>query len=410
MEALPPPLRRCSLNGLKLSALVFILCWTAGSVSAENCSPPNFYTSLPRDRDWFYGVARDSDTDRARDAAVRNLGKQVSGGIEGWDEKQAAAIARHGRDRASADKAVDAVLIKTPLAGWEQDDFVRCSGYSYVLVRIQKEKARAFFRENKILEKTIIVIEGGKTFKDPKDCKRHLSDYASQRGELDETSARRVDILARAEKSCAQLDPRDVPLQTELLQKLWMAAQARKSTIAVYLSQRLSKESTVEGRLAALRLAEQAKLGSQGQAEGLRRLMLEHFDALSRPFGDLSQTQGRQAGALTMLVTRWPSSLAQELKVCAMRRESTADDHDSEVCFSLSHLSLRAQWATALCCLQVPKEQSCTMELMKAAEEACPDRVDRACFQRASALVKEATGAELSWIDPFPRADLSKEK
>ncbi len=133
---------------MKINIFVILLFWTAGSVSAEDCSPPSFYASLPRDREWFYGVARDSDPDRAREAAVRNLGKQVSGSIDGWDEKQVATIAGPGRGRAAVAEAVDSILTQTPLAGWEQDDQARCNGYSYVLVRVQKEKAQSFLAEN----------------------------------------------------------------------------------------------------------------------------------------------------------------------------------------------------------------------------------------------------------------------
>ena len=51
---------------MKRAPLVFALCWTAGNIAAEECSPPSFYASLPRDGEWFYGVARDPDTDNIR--------------------------------------------------------------------------------------------------------------------------------------------------------------------------------------------------------------------------------------------------------------------------------------------------------------------------------------------------------
>ena len=124
------------------------LFWGGSNASAEDCVPPTFYTSLPRDDEWFYGVARDTDTEKARESAVRNLGKQVSGGIEGWDDRKIAEIAGPGQDRARVSDAVETVLSQTPLAGWEQDDDRRCNGYSYVLVRVQKEKAERFLAEN----------------------------------------------------------------------------------------------------------------------------------------------------------------------------------------------------------------------------------------------------------------------
>lgn len=125
---------------------LLILC--AISAAAEDCTPPTFYSSLPRDADWYYGTGRDADTDKARDSAVRNLGKQVSGSIEGWDDASVVAIAGPGHDRTAIASAVESVLGTTPLAGWEQDDFQRCNGLSYVLVRVEKAKAERFLAEN----------------------------------------------------------------------------------------------------------------------------------------------------------------------------------------------------------------------------------------------------------------------
>src|ERR1700674_2608681 len=102
--------------------LAHSLIWSSSDAGATDCVPPGFFTSLPRDNEWFYGVARDTDTEKAREAAVQNLGKQVSGGIEGWDDRQISEIAGPGQDRARVTEAVETILSQTPLAGWEQDD------------------------------------------------------------------------------------------------------------------------------------------------------------------------------------------------------------------------------------------------------------------------------------------------
>ncbi len=111
----------------------------------EDCIPPSFYTSLPRDRDWYYGTAADPDTDEARDLALRNLGKQVTGDVRGWTDADIQRLAGAGQNRTMVALNVGKLLPQsTLLAGWEQDDFERCNGRSYVLVRIEKEKVRKF--------------------------------------------------------------------------------------------------------------------------------------------------------------------------------------------------------------------------------------------------------------------------
>jgi hypothetical protein len=92
---------------------------------SEACVPPVFYESLPRDRDWYYGAGKSPDTGLAREAAVRNLIKQASS-----EELAAGGV---------------------PLAGWEQDDYRRCAGFSYVLVRIKQEQAQKSINDSAIL-------------------------------------------------------------------------------------------------------------------------------------------------------------------------------------------------------------------------------------------------------------------
>ncbi len=122
-----------------------LLLLASAAAAKEDCVPPAFYTSLPRDREWYYGVARDPDTDKARDQALRNLGKQVGGDVEGWPKEKVAAVAGPCRDKWEVAASVGKLLPRsTLLAGWEQDDFLRCGGFSYVLVRIEKERVERF--------------------------------------------------------------------------------------------------------------------------------------------------------------------------------------------------------------------------------------------------------------------------
>jgi len=134
---------------LKMSALgiAFLALTAAAAAAKETCEPPVFYRSLPRDREFYYGVARDTDTDKARDQAIRNLGKQVTGEAEGWPQETLDHIAGPGHDRWEVASAVGRLLPSSSLlAGWEQDDFTRCQGFSYVLVRIEKARVERFVR------------------------------------------------------------------------------------------------------------------------------------------------------------------------------------------------------------------------------------------------------------------------
>lgn len=125
------------------------LLLAAVASAKEDCVPPRFYAALPRDREWYYGAARDVDTDKARDLALRSLGKQVTGDVESWQDAEIEKIAGPCRDRWEVARQVGKLLPQsTLLAGWEQDDFERCGGQSYVLVRVEKERVARFIREN----------------------------------------------------------------------------------------------------------------------------------------------------------------------------------------------------------------------------------------------------------------------
>jgi hypothetical protein len=114
-----------------------------GSRDDAHCSPPAFYGTLARDSDWFYGVGKGPDADQARDAALANLAKQVTGHVVETPSVAAGAGQRE------ASKGLDDLPTETGLlAGWEQDDFRRCDGVSYVMVRIGKERIRKFLASN----------------------------------------------------------------------------------------------------------------------------------------------------------------------------------------------------------------------------------------------------------------------
>jgi hypothetical protein len=141
-----------------LGALFFAgLSLPIQAAAKEDCVPPGFYTSLPRDRDWYYGVARDTDTEQARLQSLRNLGKQVTGDLEAWQPADIEKLAGPGQDRWEVAAQVGRLLPKsTLLAGWEQDDFARCDGLSYVLVRIEKDRVARYIRESQPFRKDLL--------------------------------------------------------------------------------------------------------------------------------------------------------------------------------------------------------------------------------------------------------------
>jgi hypothetical protein len=133
-----------------------VLLALAASAAAEDCAPPSFYTSLPRDRDYYYGVARDPDTDKARDQAIRNLGKQVTGEVEGWSQDKIDEVAGPCQDKWEVAARVGKLLPASALlSGWEQDAFERCGNFSYVLVRVEKDRVERFVRGSDKFKKDV---------------------------------------------------------------------------------------------------------------------------------------------------------------------------------------------------------------------------------------------------------------
>jgi hypothetical protein len=142
----------------RLLTALMLITLSAAAAAKEDCDPPTWYTSLPRDRDYYYGVARDPDTDAARAQALRNLGKQVTGDIEGWPAEKIAEVAGPCRDKWEVAAGVGQLLPKsTLLAGWEQDGFERCAGFSYTLVRVEKDRVERFVRGSDKFKKEVVA-------------------------------------------------------------------------------------------------------------------------------------------------------------------------------------------------------------------------------------------------------------
>jgi hypothetical protein len=138
--------------------LLVLLALAISAAAKDDCYPPNFYTSLPRDRDYYYGVARDPDTDKARDQAIRNLGKQVTGEVEGWSQDKIDEVAGPCQDKWEVAARVGKLLPASALlSGWEQDAFERCNGFSYVLVRIDKDRVERFVRGSDKFKKDVVA-------------------------------------------------------------------------------------------------------------------------------------------------------------------------------------------------------------------------------------------------------------
>ncbi|MFI5345738.1 MAG: ankyrin repeat domain-containing protein [Elusimicrobiota bacterium] len=136
---------------MRLILAVSLLSAAAPSAYSKDCTPPVFYTSLPRDRDWYYGAGKAADAQEAREAALRSLSQQVTGDAQLWNLEQIKRIAGPGRDRARVAEGIGNVLPQSSLlAGWEQDDFEykNCNGMSYAMVRIEKERVLKFVQSD----------------------------------------------------------------------------------------------------------------------------------------------------------------------------------------------------------------------------------------------------------------------
>lgn len=185
---------------------------------AEDCVP-TFYTSLPRDREWYYGAAKDKDNDKARDGALKNLGKQVTGDVEGWNASQVEELAGPGQDRWEVAKKVGALLPQsTLLAGWEQDDHELCKGRHYVLVRVEKERVRAFIKENRKFQHDLLGSLSARVEK----AEQRLTKNEEATEKLKERLAKLEEKLGAFDQKAAENPstiPKD-PVRVELAQKI----------------------------------------------------------------------------------------------------------------------------------------------------------------------------------------------
>ena len=123
---------------------------------AEDC-PPRFYVSLPRDNEWHYGAGKGIDAEKAREDALQNLGKQVTGNLQDSDIEK---IVGPEQDRTAVRQEVADLLptVQGALQGWEQDDRAQCKDGFYALVRVRQEQVSQFVRENKQFREK--VLEG----------------------------------------------------------------------------------------------------------------------------------------------------------------------------------------------------------------------------------------------------------
>lgn len=151
---------------------------------AADCIPPSFYTNPPRDREWYYGTARHGDTEKARDEAVRNLGKQVTGDLSGWSDANVAKLAGPGHDRRAVAEAVESAIVQSPVAGWEDDDHERCGDFSYVLVRVRKSQAQKFLKENRDFQASVVAALDKRVGKIEVDVEDLKAQFAKMRAEM----------------------------------------------------------------------------------------------------------------------------------------------------------------------------------------------------------------------------------
>ncbi len=288
-------------------ALRFVPLLLLAAVSAaakEDCVPPAFYTSLPRDREWFYGVARDPDTDKARDQALRNLAKQVGGEVEGWPKEKVAAVAGPCRDKWEVAASVGKLLPRSSLlAGWEQDDFERCAGFSYVLVRVEKERVERF-------------MSGSAAFK--KDVAAALSKrLAKVEAAVDDLTAR----VERLEKGLRALPAAGEAAGTEIARTVTRVRSAIKSgkpraeverTLAAAedayskLEERMKKyqdghDAAEQARLAALRAARAPELKEKLAAVASGRWGYAEAGAIIGFYNDAKDYEGLRGFSRSLL-------------------------------------------------------------------------------------------------------------
>lgn len=192
-----------------------LLLLLSASSFAEDCVPPGFYISLPRDREWYYGAGKDPDPEMARQQALRSLGKQVTGDVETWGEADLGKVAGPGRDRWETAKVIGDLLPKsTLLAGWEQDDRDRCAGVSYALVRIEKERVERFLKESAKFKQAVLDSLAGRVEKAEKNIAALQSDYGALKQRLAALERKALSLSAATKDHSAR--PASAPITEKI--------------------------------------------------------------------------------------------------------------------------------------------------------------------------------------------------
>jgi hypothetical protein len=235
------------------------------------------------------------------------------------------------------------------------------------------------------LEKTIVIREGNESFKDPKDCRKTLSEFNRKTGVTKEARAQRVTLLKKAKTDCAKLDYRNSNLQSELNGYLYGNITKRGPSFAQMTMQAMPTLESLEARIDYLRSFDEGIDVDKALARA-KKLVSDSYSSLFYKDGGLEAYMAEQKSckAHSKVIRAWPKAFSDDITVCVK-------DAKSEDCKTTSILFLRAAYAGCVCNLGDPsRAQSCTANLMTLMNTDCPTEMTESCFRSMSEQITES--------------------
>lgn len=253
----------------------------------------------------------------------------------------------------------------------------------------------------KEFEKTIIIREGSKTYKDPKECRQSLKAYTDIRGELEVSQKLRITQLALAEKSCLDIDDRDISLQTELRGYLTGALSTRPTSYATYLTRAIAKNGALDQIIKRFKTIEMENLEADALKPKIKKIVESNYDFLffrdsyipGQGFILLSGkivienpnvTEQKNCQKHFETLLHWPQTFHSEINVCVPTVSG------QKICNIASEFRIRMSYLNCICTIGSKSPAQCIQNLNQFIVDNCENHSDKTCFQKLGKFASES--------------------
>jgi hypothetical protein len=253
----------------------------------------------------------------------------------------------------------------------------------------------------KEFEKTIIIREGNKTFKDPKICREKLKEYLDIRGENEKSFSFRKTSLASALKECDSLDDRDVTLQSELRGYLTKGLVHRPHAFASRVSLHFMVGGELTGMIKNIQQIEIEFFEGSKYEEAARKIVLLYFDWLYPRVSyvgnvgwvllngkvekdDPIETELKTCEKHSLVMAKWPDKFFGEVQVCAPNTTG------GEICMPASEILLRYKYLNCLCTKESKRVSECVTNLNQFVIDNCQDRLNAGCMKQLNKYASDS--------------------